>query len=456
LHAISDSVSATIGTPVLIHALQNDIHTNGKIISINNEPAATLVSDDTIRFSATAEMGTGAHTFTYTVEDQYGASDDATISVRINPAPVVALDDAAVALPSVNAINVTANDRGDHLHVINVTTPAHGKATQGGDNIVLYEPAKGYIGDDAFEYSVASGTQRSTATVRVKVITPELHAVNDTATTTAEQSVDIDVLRNDAAYDPPELATCDATSPHGTITRSGAGLRYTPVGAYVGKDEFNYTIRDRFGSTASAHVAVSITAPPIAINPDEVEMTADTQQTIRVLQNDKGADLVLDGVVAQPLHGTATTNADGNVTYAPAPGYHGDDVFEYRARDRYASAGNAIVNIRIEVPALPAPDFSIMTTALDPTTITVLSATAPNQSKLLSITGLKTGRATFTSDGHITYTPDPNAAPGATERYSYTIGDKYGSQATGNVTITIGTPRTTAPLQPAAPSPPSW
>ena len=73
---------------------------------------------------------------------------------------------------------------------------------------------------------------------------------------------------------------------------------------------------------------------PVAVN-DTATTAEDTAATIAVLTNDTDLDgdaLVVSSVTV-PAHGTATANADGTVTYAPAANYHGADSFSYTIGD---------------------------------------------------------------------------------------------------------------------------
>ncbi len=87
-------------------------------------------------------------------------------------------------------------------------------------------------------------------------------AANDTATTEAGKPVVVRVLDNDSDPDGGTLAISSFTQPaHGTVVNNGDGtLTYTPATGYVGSDAFGYTITDGQGGSASASVALTVTA----------------------------------------------------------------------------------------------------------------------------------------------------------------------------------------------------
>ena len=85
----------------------------------------------------------------------------------------------------------------------------------------------------------------------------------DTATVDAGSSVDISVLANDTDPDQNTLSIGAFTQPaHGTVTKVGKILRYTPTAGYSGRDTFTYYAYD--GTTTSltpATVTVNVLAP---------------------------------------------------------------------------------------------------------------------------------------------------------------------------------------------------
>ena len=96
-------------------------------------------------------------------------------------------------------------------------------------------------------------------------------ANSDTATSTDDQPVTINVLSNDVdpdgSLDPASVRV--ATNPaHGTVTAGSNGtLVYTPAAGFSGTDSFTYTVNDNQGATsAPATVTLSVTAPTVTVS----------------------------------------------------------------------------------------------------------------------------------------------------------------------------------------------
>ena len=165
---------------------------------------------------------------------------------------------------------------GDAFSLVNWTFPSNGTVYRNPDGRFIYTPDDGFVGDDSFEYTVTDGQATAAATVSIKVkpagpVNTDPLAVDDTANTTKDTAVLIDVLGNDIDYDEDPLVVVDWTAPsHGTVTQATDGrLQYMPDDGFVGSDVFTYTITDGFAA-ASATVHVSVTDPvaPVGAWPD--------------------------------------------------------------------------------------------------------------------------------------------------------------------------------------------
>lgn len=190
------------------------------------------------------------------------------------PAPNTAPDarDDAVSTPADTAVAVPvlANDvdpDGDVLSVGDVGVPAHGSASVAPNGTISYTPAPGYAGSDAFTYTAVDGRGGvDRATVAVTVTPPDPTntrptAVDDQAETPEGASVSVAVLANDSDADGDSLRLTDVGQPdHGTAVAADDGtVTYTPNAAYLGPDQFTYTVSDGRDGQDTATVSVTVT-----------------------------------------------------------------------------------------------------------------------------------------------------------------------------------------------------
>ncbi len=124
-----------------------------------------------------------------------------------------------------------------------------------------------------------------------------------------------------------------------------------------------------------------------------------------------------------PLHGTATVNANGTISYTPNPDYSGTDTFTYEYTDENTSAPISVSVTVTVTPVSDAPgvqdDYSVGTNedtsvALGLTAPTIKDATDANGSGssgddperlgLITISGIPEGARVFKADGTLIFT----------------------------------------------------
>jgi Bacterial Ig domain/FG-GAP-like repeat len=185
--AQNDSAVCAISKSVEINVLANDTAGPGQSINpssvtIMTAPQQGTATVDSTTGSVTYQPTTsysGSDSFQYTVRDGLGAkSNVATVSVRVQPAPVATNDTTTLQSNQSVTINVLSNDtsNGGTLNTASITVvvpPTHGTAAVMNGEVV-YTPTSGYSGLDTFQYSVQDnlGTTSNVATVSIDVTAP--------------------------------------------------------------------------------------------------------------------------------------------------------------------------------------------------------------------------------------------------------------------------------------------
>ncbi|UCF12696.1 MAG: tandem-95 repeat protein, partial [Thermoplasmatales archaeon] len=285
--ANDDNVSvAEDSTDNQLDVLANDIDVDGDsldITSVSTPTHGTATYTASYVYYTPDPDYTGSDQFSYTISDNNGGTDSATVYVTVTPVndPPVASDDTATVLEDStnNQIDVLANDNdpdGDTLNITGVTVPLHGTTTYNA-SFAFYTPDANYTGPDQFSYTISDGnggTDTATVTVTVGGVNDPPTANDDTATV-LEDSVNnqIDVLANDNDPDGDTLSITGVTVPlHGTATYTASFVFYTPDPDYNGPDSFNYSITDNNGETDTATVSITITPindpPYVPSNPN--------------------------------------------------------------------------------------------------------------------------------------------------------------------------------------------
>ena len=365
--AMADTARTVEDVEVLINVLANDTDFEGDALMIESVTApskgtARIAADGRVSYAPEPDWH-GTDRFSYTVSDGNGGTAEAKVVVVVGPvndAPVAVADTARTSEDEEVLIGVLANDadaESDALRIESVSAPSNGTARIAAEDAVSYAPAADWHGPDRFDYTVSDGnggTAEAEVVVMVESVDDAPVAAADTARTSEDVEVLIDVLANDVDVESDGLRIESVTAPSNGTSRIAADGRvsYAPEPDWHGTDRFVYRVSDGNGGTAEAEVVVEV-APvndaPVAVA-DTARTSEDVEVLIDVLAND--VDVESDGLriesVTAPSNGTARIAADGRVSYAPEPDWHGTDRFAYRVSDGNGGTAEAEVVVMVE------------------------------------------------------------------------------------------------------------
>lgn len=278
--AEDDAATTMRNTSVRVNVLANDSDPENDTVTVTGvgQPShgrTQTNGDGTITYTPATNY-VGGDQFTYTVSDGHSNTDTAAVSVTVNDtpnhAPTAAADSTTTQQDTPVTLNVLANDTdpdGDTLTVTGVAQGAHGAVTNNNDGTLTYTPNAGFYGTDGFSYYISDGrngtaTGNVTVTVNRVVQNAPPDAVDDSATTTENTPVKINVLANDT--DPngdPLTVTSTSHGSNGTVANNGNGtVTYTPNAGFAGSDQFTYTVGDGKGGADTATVTVIVNQAP--------------------------------------------------------------------------------------------------------------------------------------------------------------------------------------------------
>ena len=361
--AAPDSASTTEDTPVTISVLDNDTDIDSTLqISGVAEPqhGTATVEGNTVRYTPKRNFN-GSDQFTYTL---LGAVDPVAVTITVTPVndpPKAKDDNSSTNMNETIVIEVLSNDvdvDSENLTISIVNQPANGSAVIS-NTLIIYTPNDGYFtreGDqpEQFVYRLSDGEKTDDATVRITVINRPPMAVDDSATTDANQAVKIAVLENDS--DPDGTAVTIAgigAAGNGTTRIEGATIVYLANPGFTGSDSFTYVVSDGANQAeAVVTVEVSNSAPDAQ---DDAATTIQGQAVaISPLVNDSdsnGDSLTLVGI-SQPQNGTAV-RSDSVITYTPNISFtSGNDSFTYIVSDGIYTT-TATVHVTVNAQSAP-------------------------------------------------------------------------------------------------------
>ena len=219
---------------------------------------------------------------------------------------------------------------------------------------ISYRPASDFLGTDTISY-VVDGQFSSTIAIDVGAVAKDDY----TAVDENDPGTVLNVLQNDIYYGPvgsPLLAATqitDVTQPahggHVEIVQGGLVIRYTPALGFLGAETFTYLANGKY--TANVTVDVSRPVRNDSFGNPGAPILADSRDVaLDVLANDfyRPAAHTITEFSAASQGGQVTIQPGGRtLSYSPAPGFVGQEQFDYTVDDQYS----ATVYVNVQSPA---------------------------------------------------------------------------------------------------------
>lgn len=298
---------------------------------VKNRLRPTRIGADT-NWSSVAAGANGVHSFGFKTDGSlWGWGLNTAGQLGSAPSPNGATNLVPALLPIQQWAAIAANSS------FSIGLRTDGSVWTTGDN------SGGQLGDGTFD-----------GRPRFAPVVPTLH--DDQASTEEGAELTIPLLANDADASGGALTVSGTSQPrHGQLALLPNGqVRYAPDPQYFGGDSFTYTARDALGAVASARVDLQV-RPNRALNhpprPEADLASAEDAAAveINVLAND--ADPENDPLrlvtFTQGVSGTVTLAGAAVLRYTPAPGFVGQDSFQYTVADPSGAAATARVEVLV-------------------------------------------------------------------------------------------------------------
>jgi hypothetical protein len=197
------------------------------------------------------------------------------------------------------------------------------------------------------------------------------------------------------------------------------------------------------------------TVPPVVLKlkPDKIHTSENQPGSVNVLRNDLPSGSLTLVAVTRSAHGTVTFTRGGLVTYRPATGFVGNDVFGYSAINQ-AGRTSVLGLVRVNVCNVgpTARDVTLTTkvnTAVGFNPLKYATAPAGDHVRLWAISQPTHGQTVVAGD-QVLYIPDAGFI--GTDAFTYTVTDGQGACDTAKVTVRI--PKTEVLARPPVTAPP--
>ncbi|NVK19928.1 MAG: tandem-95 repeat protein, partial [Methylocystaceae bacterium] len=366
----NDNVTLSEDSSKTIDVIDNDTIVDGGTVTEITQPehgVAVLHDDGTVTYTPTDDYN-GSDSFTYTVTDNDGDTQIATVHLTVDPvndAPVVDSVDLSngteYATYTITESDLLAHatdiDTGADLEVTGIAGGSNltiTEVTQTGDPERSWEIVSSEEGEENITFMVTDNqgaTVSQTATIDFADV--DNAPVDDTGSTDQDSSVTFNIselLANDNIVDGGSITGVTETQ-HGevSIDFDAGTITFTPDAGYDGEDaSFTYSVTDEDGEITNATVHIDVNDIDNTLSDDTATLSEDSSKVIHVLDN----DTIVDGgeitSMTQPEHGTVVLNDDGTVTYTPDENYNGADSFTYTVTDNDNETQTATVNLTVD------------------------------------------------------------------------------------------------------------
>lgn len=206
----------------------------------------------------------GTDSFKFKVNDGNIDSNQATVSLIINDAPV-AIDKIRAAVKKNTSLDINLNASvtdadGDTLTLLISQNPVHGVLSAVSGLTVKYTPTANYAGDDSFVYRIkdAKGLYSNTAKVTVTMLNKAPTASNQTIKLDQDTQKEFTLVAKDLDKDSLTVIITQQPS-HGKLELgNGLTVKYTPTKSYSGSDSFQFKVNDATVDSNVAKVKLTI------------------------------------------------------------------------------------------------------------------------------------------------------------------------------------------------------
>lgn len=322
LESINDSYTTRFEQGITISAL-NGIHSNDQVAYANGSRSTlanyagvrselvnyagggTLTLNPDGSFSYTPAPGyLGVETFTYRLSDGTLISNTSTVSLTVLPANRVpqAVNDTYTVNEDtplvVGGLGILGNDSDPDLDAITaslVGNVSNGSLTLNANGSFTYTPNANFTGTDSFTYRANDGSLNSapaTVTITVAPVNDAPVAVNDTANTTLNNAVNIDLQANDTDAEdgvPTGTPTLVSGPNNGSVVINALGEAvYTPNNGFTGMDSFTYRAVDSDGTPSGNIATATVTVSAVANDPPTAPSRA-----VNVVEDSQNNDISL-------------------------------------------------------------------------------------------------------------------------------------------------------------------
>jgi PKD repeat protein len=430
--AQGQSLVTNAGQPLAVALVATDADGDPLTYAVTVSPQHGSLTGTAPNLTYTPASGyAGPDSFSFKANDGHADSNVAVVSIRVNAPPVAQGQSVFTNAGQPVAVSLAATDAdGDPLTYTVTAAPQHGALTGTAPNLT-YTPNSGYSGLDSLSFKANDGhADSNVAVVSIQVNAPPV-AQSQSIFTNPGPALTISLVATDADGDPLTYVVTVAPQ-HGTLSGAAPSLTYRSAQGYTGPDSFSFKANDGHVDSNVALVSIRINAPPVAQSQSLVT-NAGQPLAVTLVATDRDGDPLTYSITAGPQHGSLAGTVP-NLTYTPAPGYVGRDLFTFKVNDGHMDSSPASISIRVNAP--PAAQSQSLTTNVGQAVAVTLAATDADGDPLTYAVVTSPQHGTLTGAApNLTYSP--NSGYVGSDGFSFKANDGRVDSNIATLSITV-------------------
>jgi VCBS repeat-containing protein len=426
----SDSFTYTVSSGGVTETQTVSVNVTGTVPPLGvSVPAAQAFAEDVVQVFSAATGNTIAIS---------GGNSEITVSLLVN--------NGTLTLSQVTGLAFISGDGvGDAAMVFKGSASAINAALDG----LRFTPTADYNGAATLTLQATDGISAAQNATVAMALSAVADGVADSVQTAAITPVTFSPLANDN-FEGAASVTAVGSASHGTVSRSGNSITYTPALGYTGADSFTYTVTS---GGVTEQVAVNVTvgaAVPVNNAPVASSLGSATAidgglvliATGTAFSDPDVLDLLTYSATGLPpgLSISATTGLITGVLGTHASTVSGGlYTVAVTATDLAGAKAVSQLNLQVLNPA-PIPLLGLSVGGTQDTLLNLsasLLAIVDPDGDSIAITQASAlhGTVTIKPDGSLTYTP--NSSYFGLDTVTYTVTDADGASATGYIAVTL-------------------
>lgn len=437
----------------------------GQVLSDLTQGTVQLTEEGPIAYQPNPDFQGNAY-FTYTVQDQQGATtiEQVTVQVSMDDNPITAVDDELLLSPAstwkIPHQVLLANDNGNlPLKIIEVLNPTTGNVQLTSQDI-LFTPTAPNVENAQFEYILSDGERTTTATVTLKTISTtddkQIPIANDDQLSTHNATLPFPIvpqqlLANDLVPEGQELTLTEITEVNaGKVEFTQGLILFTPDPSFLQQRQgsFHYTITDATGHLSTATVKLILDNQPPITYPDQFELPRTHPvflSTYQLMANDQDPenDPLTFVDVNQPTNGQVFLDQEHNIVFTPntIPPLSPTGQFTYQLTDGHGNLSSARVTLFFHNTPPTAQNDTLSTASRQPLTLltsTLLENDHDLEGERLTVTEVMDslhGDINFDKQGNLVFTPNQQFVEQQFGLFYYQVTDQQGNSDEAQVII---------------------